>query len=177
MELNTPLPGQSSLNPSVREEQATEQYALVLQTLIAAFGERLKAVVLFGSYARGEARPDSDHDLLVVIDNLPVDPVARQRLVRLVLLPILDRLPGAISLVAKTPQEVAANLTPLLLDICVDGLCLYGASYFEPYRYRGLTALRQSNLRRQRVGGTLMWLAPSVTRNWELGWEGYFEHQ
>lgn len=175
MERTTPV-SQPSIDALVREGQAIERYALVVQSLIAAFGERLRAVVLFGSYARGEARPDSDHDLLVIIENLPADPVARQRLVRLVLLSILDRLPGAISFVAKTPQEVGANLTPLLLDVCVDGLCLYGASYFEPYRSRALAALHQSRLKRQRVGGTLMWLAPTVTKNWELSWEGYFEH-
>lgn len=31
------------------------------------YGERLARVVLFGSYARGEARPDSDIDVLVVL--------------------------------------------------------------------------------------------------------------
>jgi predicted nucleotidyltransferase len=32
------------------------------------FGDRLLGVVLFGSYARGEAGTDSDVDLLVVVD-------------------------------------------------------------------------------------------------------------
>jgi len=34
------------------------------------FGGRLRRVTLFGSYARGEAGPDSDVDVLVVIDDL-----------------------------------------------------------------------------------------------------------
>ena len=38
--------------------------------LRAAFGERVREVVLFGSYARGEADEDSDVDVLVVIDHL-----------------------------------------------------------------------------------------------------------
>lgn len=158
-----------------KDKQLDQQYDLVVQALIAAFSERLKTVVLFGSYARGEARSDSDHDLLVVIETLPADPVIRQRTVRQALLPILDRFPDAISLIAKTPEEVALNLTPLLVDVCVDGICLYGASYFEPYRGLGIAALNQSDLKRQRVGGTLMWLAPSPSRDWELSWEGYFE--
>ena len=38
--------------------------------LDARFGPRLREVRLFGSYARGTARPDSDVDFLVAIDGL-----------------------------------------------------------------------------------------------------------
>lgn len=151
-----------------------EGYQPVIQVLKQQFGSRLKSVVLFGSRARGEARPNSDHDLFVVIDRLPVEPVARQRLVRTVLLDILGELPGTVNFVAKTPEEVATNLTPLLLDICVDGICLFGEEYFEPYRQKALIALQQSSLQRQKLGATQMWLLPQgPSGTWELNWEGY----
>jgi predicted nucleotidyltransferase len=151
-----------------------ERYQPVIQVLKQQFGPRLRTVVLFGSRARGEARPNSDHDLFVVIGRLPVEPVARQRLVRTALLDILGELPGTVNFVAKTPEEVAANLTPLLLDICVDGICLFGEEYFEPYRRKALIALQQSNLQRQKLGATHMWLLPKgPSGNWELNWEGY----
>ena len=35
--------------------------------LAALYGDRLDRVVLYGSHARGDARPDSDVDLLVVL--------------------------------------------------------------------------------------------------------------
>ena len=38
--------------------------------LRATFGDRLRDVRLFGSYARGEADEDSDVDVLVVVDDL-----------------------------------------------------------------------------------------------------------
>jgi predicted nucleotidyltransferase len=153
-----------------------ERYRPVVQALERRFDERLRAVLLFGSQARGAARPESDHDLFVVIEGLPHDPVARSRVVRTALMPVLDRLPGPIGFVAKTPGEVQAGLTPLLLDVCAEGVCLYGASYFEPRRRRVLNALRQSGLHRRRMGNSLMWLFPRApTGDWELSWEGYRE--
>jgi predicted nucleotidyltransferase len=54
--------------------------SLVQQTLDAfvtglrgRFGPRLRAVRLFGSYARGQAREDSDVDCLVLLDGLTVE--------------------------------------------------------------------------------------------------------
>ena len=41
--------------------------------LAFAYGERLHAVVLFGSEARGDARPDSDIDVLAVLKTLSGD--------------------------------------------------------------------------------------------------------
>lgn len=40
------------------------------ESLHSRFGERLREITLFGSRARGDAREDSDVDLLVVIDEL-----------------------------------------------------------------------------------------------------------
>lgn len=40
--------------------------------LEALYGPRLKRVLLYGSRARGDHQPDSDYDILVVLEN-PVD--------------------------------------------------------------------------------------------------------
>ncbi|MFP4248886.1 MAG: nucleotidyltransferase domain-containing protein, partial [Armatimonadota bacterium] len=37
--------------------------------LEALYGDRLRGVYLFGSHARGEAGPDSDVDVAVVLDD------------------------------------------------------------------------------------------------------------
>ena len=41
-----------------------------------AFGERLREVRLFGSYARGEAHEESDVDVLVLVDGLDATEIA-----------------------------------------------------------------------------------------------------
>ncbi len=52
----------------------------------AQFGRHLKRIVLFGSRARGDAKPDSDYDLLVVVDEVnrnmkdAIDEIAGQML-------------------------------------------------------------------------------------------------
>ena len=157
----------------------TEQtdYSVLTHTLVAHFGERLKMIVLFGSRSRGEAHSDSDHDIFVVIEDLPADPLARQRTVMAPLLPELLRLPAQISMIAKTPHELLGALTPLVVDLCVDGISLYGSAYFENLRGKVLQSLNAAGLQRRRLGGTWMWMFPSLPkREWAVTWDGYREY-
>jgi predicted nucleotidyltransferase len=56
-------------DPEVTTGSSDEQLARrVARELRELYGERLKQVVLFGSRARGDADPDSDMDLIVVLD-------------------------------------------------------------------------------------------------------------
>jgi predicted nucleotidyltransferase len=161
--------------PQFRPDQKgdmSQDYGTLVESLKTLFGDRLKTVVLFGSRARGDASPRRDHDLFIVIEDLPSDPVLRARMVRSALL----ETPFRANLVAKTPQEMDANLSPLLLDVCVDGICLFGEKYFERYRQRALKALEESGLERKRVGRELVWrFRHMVEKEWELTWEGFRE--
>lgn len=49
----------------------TQELQRFLHVLHARCGEQLVSVVLFGSWARGEARPESDIDLLVISQHFP----------------------------------------------------------------------------------------------------------
>jgi predicted nucleotidyltransferase len=51
--------------PAVAEALARYKGALVER-----FGERLRELILFGSYARGEAHEDSDVDVMVAVEGL-----------------------------------------------------------------------------------------------------------
>ncbi|MBC7105270.1 MAG: nucleotidyltransferase domain-containing protein, partial [Firmicutes bacterium] len=45
--------------------------AAVLREIVAHYGESLVGLAIFGSYARGENRLNSDLDLLIILDNAP----------------------------------------------------------------------------------------------------------
>lgn len=147
-------------------------YEQMIRKLETAFGNRLKAAVLFGSRARGKTAAYKDHDVFLVIRDLPADPIKRQKEIRRV----IREFPIRINTIAKTPEEVESNLTPLLLEICVDGICLYGAGYFEPYRKKAINALNQSGLKRRKVGQEWRWQFEKIpAREWEMTWEGFRE--
>lgn len=57
--------------PAIAVPFDAEQIARdVTQDLRRLYGDRLRKVVLFGSWARGDAHPESDIDLLVVLDRV-----------------------------------------------------------------------------------------------------------
>lgn len=105
-----------------------EPFRTILEAAVdawhAEFGARLWSLVLFGSVARGEARPESDIDLLVVADDLPRSLRDRRR-------PFLDSwvrvresrgLPTVEwNLVTKSPEEAIVH-SPLYLDLVLDAV-------------------------------------------------------
>ena len=97
----------------------------VREATVALYGERLVALAVFGSWARGAATPASDLDLLVVAEPLPPSRMKRVREFR----PVADatrtvrsRVWSAegpeieLSPVFKTRAELAAG-SPLYLDM------------------------------------------------------------
>lgn len=61
-------------------------------------------IILFGSWARGDARPDSDYDLLVVLPQ-----VENKRLSAVQIGNSLSDLPISKDIVVTTPSEIAAR--------------------------------------------------------------------
>lgn len=118
--------GESARLASVREE---------IEAALASAGltETVASVVLFGSAARGEARPDSDLDLLVLVEDR-----SRTEAAGAFLGAVSDRLRsrygGRASALVLSIPEARRRLEdgdPLLRDVVRDGRTLFGASIQE----------------------------------------------
>jgi len=153
--------------PANHKKELLDQVVAALRT---ALGDRLVAVVLFGSRARGEAREDSDWDVLVIAEALPDDPLERGRFLRQ-FLPIRCRL--GVSFLARTPQEFEAHVSSLYLDIAVDGQILDDPKGYAAKRLATLQRLiEESGLFRERTpaGDLWRWKVPPRGR-WMMSWE------
>lgn len=109
------------MTPSTRDDL----FAAIREATVATYSERLVALAIFGSWARGTATPASDLDLLVVAEPLPPSRMKRVREFR----PVADATRSVRSCVwsdqgpeielapvFKTPHELAAG-SPLYLDM------------------------------------------------------------
>lgn len=151
-------------------DQLKQQLQPVVAALQEALGDDLTAVVLFGSRARGDARPESDWDLLLLAEKLPDSPWRRRQ-------QILAWLPPAwrhqANVVAHTPREWFDRVTPLALDIALDGIILYDNSDgLLPTRLAALRQqLAQLGLERQAIDHEWIWLWRDKPQlHWELEW-------
>ena len=113
----------------------------------STLGDRLVSLVLFGSRARGDDRPDSDVDLLIVCTGLPAGHLHRgaelRPLFRECSLDLGTRIGGGvrpvISPIYKTPGE-AVHHVPLYLDLVEDAVMLYDRGGFFAGVLDGLRA-------------------------------------
>lgn len=131
----------------------------------AQFGERLVSVAVFGSVGRRTPRPDSDVDLLVVLDDLPHGRFARQEVfepVEQAVAPFVASLrqrgiEAELSPILKTRAEVEAG-SPLFLDMVEDARILYDPGGFLTARLERLRKrLGELGARRIRYGGAWYW--------------------
>lgn len=134
------------------QQQTPGQAITALQ---AGLGDRLIAVVLFGSRARGEASAESDWDMLLIAEGLPPTPFERHLFLKR-LLPHGCR--GAVSFLAKTPEEFESHLASIYLDIALDGQILYNSYGYARRRLAVIRSLiERAGLYRERTVAGDVW--------------------
>jgi predicted nucleotidyltransferase len=153
-----------------RKEATLLKIEPAVHALQQGFGEKLVAVVLFGSRARGDSRAESDWDLLVIARDLPQRQMERYRKNKQMLPPTWR---GRISILAKTPDEFESALPSIYLEIALDGLILYdpeGYAAFQLQKWRRL--IQSKDLRREKRGREFIWQWGAFPGfGWSLGWK------
>ncbi len=154
------------MNPTFRQN--------LLASFQQHFGNNLIAVVLFGSQARGDASPESDYDIFLLVKNLPERPVERLLFVRHA---IAAKFAEKISITARTPEEFESGFPSLYLDLAVDGIIFYDAGNYMTTRLQRIQEIiTQAGLERKRFDHQFSWEWENQPKgHWEITWEGYHE--
>ena len=95
----------------------------IRQFLESQYGSGIKAVILYGSYARGTATEDSDVDLLVVLDDALKPDYVRHTLSDL-LLDILLEEGELVSVLVISESFYRSYNSPFLLNVRQEGVPL-----------------------------------------------------
>lgn len=103
----------------------------VFSRKIQKLPHRIVAAILFGSWAKGNAREDSDVDLLIVVEN--VHPERRKRIPDITRLKRTLALDLPLDILLMTRRECQDNFrshNPLFLDIATEGVILFDPDGF-----------------------------------------------
>jgi predicted nucleotidyltransferase len=91
--------------------------------LEALYGDRLKGLYLFGSHARGDAEPDSDVDVAVVLDDYEYEST-ELRTMSSVLNRLSDRYDILLAAVPVRHDDWERRLSALLLNVRREGVAV-----------------------------------------------------
>jgi len=140
-----------------------------VEALRTRLRDRLVAVVLYGSRARGEAEAWSDWDLLVIAEGLPAKWFDRHMLFS----ELLPASCAGVTVVAVTTKEFQARVTSLYLDIALDGEVLYDPQEYAARKLAELKRLMDRlGLYRERTEAGDYWRWKEQPEGaWELAWE------
>lgn len=93
----------------------------IKEPLLKAYGEKIKQIILYGSYVKGRATKDSDIDVLVVVDDSLNPSEVRKSLSDTIFDILLEK--GELFSVIVVPEHFFENYnSPFLLNVKEEGI-------------------------------------------------------
>jgi hypothetical protein len=152
--------------------EVAERCEKIVAALRAALGEKLVAVALYGSWARGDAEEGSDIDLLIIACDLPDHPLERRKFLHHIVSDISPRTDFS----AYSPEGFDGQFQSLYLDFGLDAKPLYDPTGYLTQRLERVRAIiEEAGLYREQKGKDLYWhwRNPPQPGKWSITWEGY----
>ncbi len=109
----------ATINPAI--EPIVREFKTALQ---AMYGDRLREVILYGSYARGDYDDESDIDLMVVLNDERVDTFAEIRRISPLETSLLLTYGVAVSPLPVPYSLYKNSFSPIYQEVRKDGMVL-----------------------------------------------------
>ncbi len=110
---------EATINPAI--EPIVREFKTALQ---AMYGDRLREVILYGSYARGDYDEESDIDLMVVLNDERVDTFAEIRRISPLETSLLLTYGVAVSPLPVPYSLYKNSFSPIYQEVRKDGMVL-----------------------------------------------------
>ncbi len=101
----------------------------IKECVLNYYKERLISLIIFGSFSRGTCTPESDMDLLLIVEGLHKRKMKRIEEFIDNVEEKVKNVPHYISPIIKTPEEIKYG-TPLLFDMVNDSIIIYDKNDF-----------------------------------------------
>ena len=139
-----------------------EALKLAVECLKKAFKNELSGILLFGSRARGDNRPDSDYDFLIVLKDYVTGPVEDYFMAYRALRPFRDKLVLDTTVAVISLDDLRESLTSsLLLNALYEGIVIYDAEgVLSKVKKKVLDKLRALRVRRVKADWGYTWRIP-----------------
>ncbi|AQG78757.1 nucleotidyltransferase domain-containing protein [Spirosoma montaniterrae] len=112
-------PTKPAINPAI--EPIVREFKAALQDL---YGDRLREVVLYGSYARGDYHDESDIDLMVVLNDERINTITEVFRLSDLTMNVILQYGKAISPLPVEARKYATSLMPVYQNARKEGFIL-----------------------------------------------------